>query len=43
MLKINHFHIIKYITKWCEDQDIKHRNNQKMTESQIKMIIMKKT
>jgi DNA invertase Pin-like site-specific DNA recombinase len=36
------FYIINYIVKWCEEENIKHRNNQKMTENQIKTIIMKK-
>ena len=38
----SNFHVINYIVQWCEEQGIKHRNNKKMSESQIKTIIMKK-
>ena len=42
IIRRTHVHIIRYITKWCDEQNIKYRNNQKLNESQINTIITKK-
>ena len=42
IIRRTHANIVRYITKWCEEQNIKYRNNKTLNESQINTMITKK-